>query len=458
MKFVLLLLFASIVYCDWKHDLDLYGVRYFQPNRTVMIDRLLFDNEKQNFTVDKDYNVHHDNFPNNNYFRFNLVRRYKNEKHVGYSLVACFFLASEGSLHVHCYYFESKNWTKIFTTSCSYPKTSGTPYLRDIPSNGSDIHLLVYFYDTNKEGCKIEATNGSKNESKIGKYSTILTYDAFSGKTYKVWSNYYASIFNSVCMTKTKFIHQLIKYGENQTVSDILPRHHFFFDYNQAGKPITSFYSKFLTTVKLSTKGGICQFDFTNVKTSTRNESFQILCYPDDPEVSFGLMRNFDDKFRLWACFLIYKNYSPVLFCHVLNDSRVFAQEFFYRFQNCKFDCDVDKCGKELNYTPNIMIGNFYGKSKVLNGITINFGGESCHLEVKNGGKIVNESRGAIEYHGYDAINDKMLSHTDGSIGAIISVTNELFVKGANSFWSRYDFPEDSIEAFALIDEKWFSS
>uniref|UniRef100_A0AC34RL69 Uncharacterized protein n=1 Tax=Panagrolaimus sp. JU765 TaxID=591449 RepID=A0AC34RL69_9BILA len=423
-----------------------------------MINSFLFDNEKQNFTVDENYNVYHDDdLPNSTLFLFNLIRRYKNEKHVGYSLVGCFFLTGR-RLRVHCYYFVSKKWTHFFDTSCSYFKRDGTPYFRDVPSNGSDIHLLVYFYNY-KMGCQFDTTT---NESKVVNYPFDLRYDAFSGKTYKAKQapeSYHASIFNSVCMSNAEKIHHLIKYGENQTANKIhvFPRHYFFFDYNQAGKPITSFCSKFLTEVKFSTKEEECHYVFTNVKT-LKEKSFRILCYPDEPEVSFGTMRNFDDKFHLWACFLIYKNYSPVLFCHVLNDSRVFDQDFFYRFQNCTFDCEGDKCGKELNYTPNIIIGNFYGKSEVLNGISINFNGTACHLEVKNG-KVVNESKEEkIKYHGYDAIKDEMLSHTDGSIGAIVNVTNELFVRRSNNSWSRYDFPEDSFEAVALIDEKWFTS
>uniref|UniRef100_A0AC34Q8Q5 Uncharacterized protein n=1 Tax=Panagrolaimus sp. JU765 TaxID=591449 RepID=A0AC34Q8Q5_9BILA len=272
---------------------------------------------------------------------------------------------------------------------------------------------------------------------------------AFSGKAYKA-NSYYASIFNSVCMADSEIIHHLIKVGENQTVygNYRFPWRSFFFDYNQANKPITPFYSKSLTKANYSTDGGICQYVFTNVRTS-ENQPFSILCYPDDPEVSFGIMRNFDDKFRFWACFLIYKNYSPVLFCHILNDNHVLND-------NKTFD-QGDKCGKKLNYTPNIIIGNFYGESKVLNGISINFGGKSCRLEVKNG-KVVSESKTEIEYHGYDAINDKWLKHTDKRMGAIVNVTKELFVKHSNSSWSRYDFPEDSFEAVALIDEKWFSS
>uniref|UniRef100_A0AC34RNX5 Uncharacterized protein n=1 Tax=Panagrolaimus sp. JU765 TaxID=591449 RepID=A0AC34RNX5_9BILA len=168
-------------------------------------------------------------------------------------------------------------------------------------------------------------------------------------------------------------------------------------------------------------------------------------------------MKDVYGKYRLRACFLIYKNYLPVLFCLVLNDNKTFDQELFYRFQKCKFDCEGDKCDKELKYIPNIIIGNFYGESQVLNGILINFGGKSCRLEVKYG-KVVSESKTEIEYHGYDAINDKMLKHTDKRMGAIVNVTNELFVRDSHNFWIRYDFPEDIFDAVALIDEKWFSS
>uniref|UniRef100_A0AC34Q3R5 Uncharacterized protein n=1 Tax=Panagrolaimus sp. JU765 TaxID=591449 RepID=A0AC34Q3R5_9BILA len=152
--------------------------------------------------------------------------------------------------------------------------------------------------------------------------------------------------------------------------------------------------------------------------------------------------------------------------------------DFSYSFQTCYFvagEIDAEHCTyyEDTDVPPNIMWGSFSHESKQLNGIVIDYAGNSCELETMDGKKVIKEiQRSANEFgRGFDVIRDDYLTRSNLSFvldlgkaelnktSPIMSTGSNVFIKGAKNKFVHFD-PRGNNETFngdyhAIIDDSF---
>uniref|UniRef100_A0AC34RLH8 Uncharacterized protein n=1 Tax=Panagrolaimus sp. JU765 TaxID=591449 RepID=A0AC34RLH8_9BILA len=456
-----------------QQDLDLRGLKYVERNGGCYIDfyKIYLDGTADPFPIETYYS---NCYPGHSIRGYNILAK----RDEIYRVVACFYFQEHQTVKCQKLDKEPPKFDEYINVECNKTEMINAKNLIFIVGEQQFGTVEIYNDDVK---CRIAWINngyirGYRATSDPG---YILIYKnkihANDPITAKVITREFkpdmprylafTSIGKFVSLKLNETFYKIEWEGSEPTTVKWRQNFDFIFPLNELENKTLLHVQRKYTGIKYVNGTTGCLVRITGINNDDKNKEIPIDCFPKDAVYSFGMVHDFNGKYRLRTCYLIYENVIPEMTCYFLGNGGKFKKEFDYMFQNCAFVAgyiDDKHCEQYPETLPKIIIKEYDGA--LYHGITINYYKTSCDITISNG-EIMDTEVDGIKIYGYDPIRDSVFtadtlsSYGYNDVEQVFSTGDTLFFKlNGREFGYKENEEKKKVDGDfdAIVDERLF--
>uniref|UniRef100_A0AC34RA33 Uncharacterized protein n=1 Tax=Panagrolaimus sp. JU765 TaxID=591449 RepID=A0AC34RA33_9BILA len=423
-----------------QQDLDLRGLKYVERNGGCYMDlyKIYLNGTADPFPIETYYS--------NCYYKhsvhgYNILAKWDGK----YRLAACFYFNENQTVKCQKLHEKVPKFDEYINVACNNEKMRYAEQL--IFTVGEEKYGTVHIYNRN-----------------------IGDFDVKDGMLPIYMSFTYIGNFVSLKLTETVYRIEwektIPRFTKNVAWTQ---KFDFIFPLDELENKTILHVERNYTGIKYVNETSGCLVKLARINNVTKKQEIPIDCFPKDAVHSFGMVHDFNGKYRLRTCYLIYENIIPEMTCYVLENDGKFKKELDYMFQNCAFVAgyiDDKHCEQYPETLPKIIIKEYNGTKN--NGITINYYKTNCEISVyglEAQKDATDKEVDGIKIYGYDPIRDLVFtadtlsSYGYKDVEQVFSTGDTLFFKLNGKMFESLENGQKknaTLDFDAIVDERLF--